>query len=67
MLDYQSIYEVGMARRDDMLRQAAADQRASGVPSGPSPLRGIISSWLYAMAEWLEPNRTTTLTSRAAR
>ena len=55
MLDYQTIYEVGMARRDDMLRQAAVDMLASELPSAPSVVRGTISRWLYAMAEWLEP------------
>jgi len=51
VLDYQSIYEVGMARRDDLLREAALAMRASEVPAGPSPLRGVVSHWLYALAE----------------
>jgi len=67
MLDYQSIYEVGMARRDDMLRQAAADLRASEVPSGPSAVRSAASRWLYALAERLEPKPSATLTTRTAR
>jgi hypothetical protein len=54
VLDFQSIYEVGIARRDDMLREAALANLASKVPSGPSPLRGIICHWLYALADWVE-------------
>ena len=67
MLDYQSIYEVGMARRDDMLREAAADMRAAEVPSSPSALRGAVSRWLYALAERLEPKPSATLSTRTAR
>jgi len=67
MLDYQTIYEVGMARRDDMLREAAALRRASQVPSGPSALRAMLSRWLYALANKLEePTRTPTFATSSA-
>jgi hypothetical protein len=60
VLDYQTIYEVGMSRRDDLLRQAAADVLADDLPRAPSVLRRVVSGWLYALAAWLESRPSAT-------
>ena len=55
MFDWQTIYEVGVAHREELLREAAAQQRALELPQGRSTLRASVSRWLHTLANRIEP------------